>query len=137
MEKQENQTVVSCQERKAALMKLANCLTSNERHTWLEEMEKLDKTYRDRANARYMHYVINQKGPMHWVDWESADEYDTDADDEADQLGIDIEQEWNDQKRWKKDHRMQMEKWEQWTVVSCWERKAALMKLANCLTSDE
>ncbi len=63
--------------------------------------------------------------------------HDTTADDEADQLDIEIEWERNDQKRWKKDHRMQMEKQEKWVVVSCWERKAALMKLADCLTSNE
>ncbi len=36
--------------------------------------------------------------------------YDSDADDEADQLDIKIERELNDQKRWKKDHQIQMEK---------------------------
>ncbi len=64
MEKQENWTVVSCRERKAALLKLADCLASNEQHTWLEEMEKLDWTYRARANARYTHYVLDRKWPM-------------------------------------------------------------------------
>ncbi len=68
---------------------------------------------------------------------EDAKVYDTDVDDESDQLDIEIEQERNDRKRWKKDHRTQMEKHENWTVVSCWERKAALLKLADCLTSNE
>ncbi len=63
--------------------------------------------------------------------------YDTDADDEADQLDNEIEWERNDQKRWKVDHQKQMEKRAEWSVVNIQERKAALMKLADQLTSSD
>ncbi len=52
--------------------------------------------------------------------------YDMDADDEAKQLDIDIDQERNSQKRWKAERRKQMGKWEKRTVISCWERRLSV-----------
>ncbi len=63
--------------------------------------------------------------------------YNTDADDKAEQLDIDIEQEWNVQKRRKVEHRKQMGKREKRTVISCQERRAEMTKLAKCLSSSE
>ncbi len=45
-------------------MKLANQLTSNEWCNWLDDMAKLDKVHKDRTGAWYMHYFLEQKGPM-------------------------------------------------------------------------
>ncbi len=93
-------------------MKLADQLTSSDRCNWLDEVAKLDKAHKARASAWYMHYVLEQKGPMqknydrlylkhkqsmhrrwksdldlmHWVHWESTDEYDTDVDATTEEL---------------------------------------------------
>ncbi len=65
MEQQEKWTVVSIWERKAALMKLADQLTSSDQCNWLDEVEKLlDKVHKDQSNAQYTHYVLKWKGPM-------------------------------------------------------------------------
>ncbi len=88
---------------------------------------------------RQLAFVSSGAQPFEQVLHAADDEkvYNTDADDEADQLEIDIEWEWNSQKRRKKEHRMQMEKWEKRIVISTWERRAALVKLADCLLTSE
>ncbi len=63
--------------------------------------------------------------------------YDTDADNEADQLSIAIKREKNDQKHRKNDHRKQMEKREKCTVISWRERREALDKATAYLMSSE
>ncbi len=63
--------------------------------------------------------------------------YDTESNDEADKLEIDIERERNDQKWWKHHHRVQTEKWEKWKVVSRQERNEVYKQLANCLMHSE
>ncbi len=47
MEKRDKQTVVSCQERREACDKLADCLSTSERITWVQEVEKLDKLHKE------------------------------------------------------------------------------------------
>ncbi len=64
MEKREKQTVVSCQERREALYKLADCLSSSEWVTWIKEMEKLDKLHKEQAYAWYAHYMMERRGQM-------------------------------------------------------------------------
>ncbi len=68
---------------------------------------------------------------------EDAEIYDSDVDNEADQLEIAINWEKNLQVRQKVEHRRATEKRDKWTIVSRQERTEAYLALADQLTFSE